>query len=417
MLAQVENSVAADGTRVIIVREPIRKSIKLKILVDRFEEYMSTDLPGRRESTHECVRSRTLKWLNWMRKRGVIEVTSQVIAEYANHLAQSGNAKTYIDSQWTAIRRYLKWAERQDLLDKNPIDMARPPFRAPRFDELPRIAFNDERYRKLRMEANGHWVDWIFVLGWNTGMSMIDCCTLRWGEVDMERCLIRRRRVKTNVEFTIAFDIGGELHEALKLKLARAGGNPGPSEWVDKQIGSMVTAGGDPDAQGVREAANRFFAAAGCPPNERFHAFRHAFASRMVNAGNDPITVAKITGHRSLEQLASYVHTDERALRAAMDKVNEVYDFDPGDIGERKTPSKLRSSHVWLPDTTYMVKGNKGHKYQDGTPIRYVRTHSNACSRFEPVRPCDHNGKDTVEYDVQMDKVDVVWMSVYPGGK
>lgn len=415
MLAQVENTLAPDGTRVVIVREPIRKSVKLQVLLDRFDEYIRSDFPGRRESSIECSKSRALKWLSWMKRNRVIEVNAQVVADYANHLAKCGDARSYVDSQWTAVRRYMRWIERQDLLDKNPIDMVRPPFKSIKFDELPRVAFTEENYRKLRTESNGHWVDWVFVLGWNTGMAMIDCCTLRWGEVDMDRCIIKRRRVKTGVEFTVAFDIGGELHEALKLKLERAGGKPDPKEFVDKQIGAMVTAGGDPDAQGVREAANRFFVKAGCPPNQRFHAFRHAFASRMMNSGNDPITVSKITGHKSIDQLASYVHTDERALRAAMDKVTEAYDFDPGDIGERKTPSKLKSSYVWLPNTTYAVKQNKGHKYQDGTPIRYVRTHANACSRFEPVRPCDHNGKDTVEYDVQMDKLDSYWMSVYPG--
>ena len=125
MLAQVENTLAPDGTRVVIVREPIRKSVKLQVLLDRFDEYIRSDFPGRRESSIECSKSRALKWLSWMKRNRVIEVNAQVVADYANHLAKCGDARSYVDSQWTAVRRYMRWIERQDLLEATAAEWQR----------------------------------------------------------------------------------------------------------------------------------------------------------------------------------------------------------------------------------------------------------------------------------------------------
>ena len=406
-----QTTVMPDGTKVIVVQQPLRKSVRVVDLRKRLDEYMSTDFPGRRHATVVNIKSRTLIWLDWFRDHRYSEVSATTLSEWAAYLSKMDSDST-VSNLWSAMRRMMSWAERMDMFDKNPIDLVRPPFRRRTEIKQP-AAMTFESYQKIRAVSNGHWCDWLFVLSWYTGMALIDCVTLKWGEVDMKKCMINKLRTKTGTQFTVTCEPGEELHESLKLKLANHGGTPGPGEWVDKQIGSMATRHGDPSAQFAMEAMSRVFDKAGTPKDQRFHSIRHAMASQMVNAGNDVITVAKITGHKSLEQLARYVHLDERGLRQAMDKTREARDFDAGDIGERKVPAPSKSAHVWQPGKVYKVKGNKGHKYQDGTLIKFVRTHPNASSRREPVRPCDANGKDTVSYDIEMDKMDVIWLSTY----
>lgn len=403
-------AVIPDGTKVVYVQAPLRKSVRVVDLRARLEEYFASDFPGRRKSTLSNMRNRTTSWLNWMRDNRHSEVSADTLSKWSAHLSTIDSA-SYAENAWVAMRRMMRWAERMDMFDKNPIYMVRPPFKRRDGTKRPK-AMDFESYRKIREHTNGHWCDWLFVLSWYTGMALIDCCTLKWGEVDMAKRMIHKARVKTGVPFSIAFDPGDELDEALKLKLANAGG-PKPEDWVDKQIGSMAIRHGEPSAQFAADSMGKFFEKAGIPKGMRFHSLRHAHASMLVNAGNDVITVAKMTGHKSLDQLASYVHIDERGIRNAMDKAREAYDLDPGDIGERKVPAPSKSAHVWLPGKTYKVKGNKGHKYQDGRPIKFVRTHQNASARWEPVRPCDADGKDTVSYDIDMDRMDVIWLSTY----
>lgn len=413
MLQALDQSttVMPDGTKVIVVQQPLRKSVRVADLRARFDEYLNTDFPGRRHSTVAKMKSRTKEWLDWFRDHRFSEVSATTLAEWSKHLSTLAS-DSVIENSWVAMRRMMRWAERMDMFDKNPATLVRPPFRR-RMEIKQPAAMDPESYKKIRALSNGHWVDWLFVLSWYTGMALIDCCTLKWGEVDMKKCLITKLRVKTGTPFTVPFEPRDELHEGLMVKLANCGGDPKPTDWVDKQIGAMATRHGEPHADFARAAMSTVFDKAGIPKNQRFHSIRHARASQMVNAGNDIITVAKITGHKSLEQLAQYVHLDERGLRQAMDKTREAYAFDPGDIGERKEPKPSKSAHVWQPGKVYKVKGNKGHKYQDGSPIKFVRTHPNASARREPVRPCDHNGKDTVSYDIEMDKVDVIWLSTY----
>lgn len=53
----------------------------------------------------------------------------------------------------------------------------------------------------------------------------------------------------------------------------------------------------------------------------RFHDLRHAFASRLVNAGADPYTVMEILGHSKLEMVTRYLHTSLERKRAAIDSL------------------------------------------------------------------------------------------------
>ncbi len=52
----------------------------------------------------------------------------------------------------------------------------------------------------------------------------------------------------------------------------------------------------------------------------RFHDLRHAFCTRMVEAGTDLITLKAITGHKTLAMLARYSHPSDALKLAAVRK-------------------------------------------------------------------------------------------------
>jgi len=51
------------------------------------------------------------------------------------------------------------------------------------------------------------------------------------------------------------------------------------------------------------------------------HAFRHAFATRLIRGGTDIRTVQVLLGHTSLETTAIYLHTDLATSRAAVESL------------------------------------------------------------------------------------------------
>jgi site-specific recombinase XerD len=50
-----------------------------------------------------------------------------------------------------------------------------------------------------------------------------------------------------------------------------------------------------------------------------FHAFRHAFVTRLVNAGVDPLIIGSMTG-QSREQIQAYAHVSNEAKCSALAK-------------------------------------------------------------------------------------------------
>ncbi len=53
------------------------------------------------------------------------------------------------------------------------------------------------------------------------------------------------------------------------------------------------------------------------------HMFRHTFASRVVNEGNDLLVAQKLLGHNDIRTTQVYTHVNEKDLRAAIDSIEE----------------------------------------------------------------------------------------------
>ena len=65
-----------------------------------------------------------------------------------------------------------------------------------------------------------------------------------------------------------------------------------------------------------------------------FHDLRHTFATMMIGNGCDVRTVASYLGHASVSMtLDIYADVDPEAKQAALDKVDESFDFDMSGIG------------------------------------------------------------------------------------
>ena len=56
-------------------------------------------------------------------------------------------------------------------------------------------------------------------------------------------------------------------------------------------------------------------------PGVTIHKLQHTFATMLLQAGCDLVTIQELMGHNSLETTSMYLHSDMRSLRGAVEKL------------------------------------------------------------------------------------------------
>lgn len=377
--------------------EPNLQTSSLQPLVDL---YHATDFPGRRPSTISCSKAWVRMWMRWMKARHITEVTADNLQDYVNKLFDEhkpGTASEY----WKCVRRFLGWMERTGRIKRSPHTAIRKP--TVRHEQTVNPLTREE-YLKLREAAAGHWMEWIILLGWNTGMSLADCMLLKWGNINTDRCFIRINRIKTGTEAVIPFDPNDELGRTI---MARREAEPDadPDSFVCQDAGTRA----NPDGLSVSangRAAFRYIASkAGV--TKSFHSLRHSFVSMLANSGMSTVMATKVSGHTDPKVFSRYVHVDTEALRQGVINARalsgnlEEVSVDPHGQVVRQT-----KSYVWRPNTTYIVK--RGRLFlPDGTPIQHVVTGDKADGKRAVVTACDESGEPVSDLRLVVDITDV----------
>jgi site-specific recombinase XerD len=110
------------------------------------------------------------------------------------------------------------------------------------------------------------------------------------------------------------------------MRSRRGGGRnwiTGPSKAKKRGSGLPVYVLRDAD-EGPRHNYRRWFnvaMAAAKIKDYSWHCNRHAFASRLVMAGDDLRTVAELMGHSSIQMTMRYAHLVPQHNRAAVDQL------------------------------------------------------------------------------------------------
>ena len=143
----------------------------------------------------------------------------------------------------------------------------------------------------------------ILVLALNTGMRLGECLGLQWEHVDEARGAIRLHKTKSGKSRSIP------MNASVLAALC-------PLRPAADATGFLFLYRGRP-LQSVREAFER--ARAKCQLEDvRFHDLRHTFATRLVTAGVDIVTVSKLLGHSTLTMTLRYAHPAPEDLRRAV---------------------------------------------------------------------------------------------------
>jgi integrase len=166
----------------------------------------------------------------------------------------------------------------------------------------------------------------LFCIGLYTGLRLGDCATLKWGEVDLKRELIRRIpnkiRRKKGANGMVQISIHPVLHDALStLPASKTQG------YVLPEMSALYLAG--QRSQLTNHIQEHFEACGINTKRDRqngvrrvvevgFHSFRHTFVS-MCAMNNVPLSVVQsLVGHSSPLMTGAYTHSNRLAEQQAI---------------------------------------------------------------------------------------------------
>jgi len=150
-----------------------------------------------------------------------------------------------------------------------------------------------------------------------TGSRVTETLRLSWGAVHSDRIVFvaATTKTKTTREPRVGPALAGELERYRRHWIERFGREPRGKDLVFPGrfgLGEPMT------RQAADLALRQTLAQLELPSGISLHTFRRSLATTMAQAGTSLVTVARFTGHASLEQLRRYVDVAPRDEMAAL---------------------------------------------------------------------------------------------------
>lgn len=159
------------------------------------------------------------------------------------------------------------------------------------------------RYRLMLMFAYG------------AGLRVKEICALRVEDVDFDRGVVLVRHGKGGRSRLTM--LSRHLAEAVRLHLST---RPKPSPWLfcrqDPELAAQP-AGVQREVQAARKRA-------GISRPVRCHMLRHAFATHLLEAGVDLVTIQTLLGHVSIRDTVRYLHVSNSRIESTPSPLDAI---------------------------------------------------------------------------------------------
>jgi len=315
-------------------------------IVEAWEAYLQNpDRPDSGEGTLRNYAGHWKRFCEWIKEAApdihcLREITPKTAQDYAATL----NGGTVSPNTYNKHTGFLKLFFRVLLddagLKENP------------FEKIRRKNLKTESRRELTLaelkeilESASGDLQTLLYLGTFTGLRLGDCCTLKWGETDLDRGLIRRVPNKTaKNRKPVLIGIPAALHEKLSEipKIERKGyvlpsfaelytyrnktGRLSKQPFVSNEIQKVFE---DCEIQTHKEGTGYRTEPDPNNPGETievytgkravvevgFHSLRHTYVSLHAEAGTPQAMIQANVGHSNPAMTAHYTHVNEEAAR------------------------------------------------------------------------------------------------------
>jgi integrase len=247
------------------------------------------------------------------------EIRPMLIEHYKRKRLDKGRKPGTINRELACLKHIYTVAVKNGRATSNPVKEVK----LLREDNVITNVLSREHEQSLLDNAAPH-IHRVVVCAVETGMRLGEILGLKWDQVDISRRLILVTKTKTGRNREI--DITDRLLAVLK-RTRRQEREGHVFRGLDGELMLSVK-------EGYKNALER----AGLKEKKyRFHDLRHTFATRLVEAGADLITVQQLLGHSTILTTQRYAHPSADARRAAMARLSRG--TQQGDA-RRKAPTK-----------------------------------------------------------------------------
>jgi integrase/recombinase XerC len=223
--------------------------------------------------------------------------------------------KESLGRKLAAIRSFFRFLVREGIVPSNPAAT----IRAPKRDRpLPRALSPDETDRFFSRNPCMQERDRaIFELLYSSGLRVGELTALKVRDLDLENGWVRVMGKGRKERYV---PVGSKAVEALGQYLPLRSVVEGQSALLAGREALFLNSRGGPlSSRSVRRILKSFLDAAGLDRRVSPHAFRHSFATHLLQGGADLRSIQEMLGHASLS-------TTQRYTRIDLGRLMEVYD-------------------------------------------------------------------------------------------
>ncbi|MBK1854986.1 tyrosine-type recombinase/integrase [Verrucomicrobiaceae bacterium 5K15] len=193
-------------------------------------------------------------------------------------------------------------------------------------DKVQRKPFTKKEVAALVKHAPSEEWKGLILLGAYTGLRLVDCASLTWGDIDMTNEVIATLPAKTKRKKTV---VRIPIHPALAKWLKTRPTAINPATQVFPTLSQYLGAGRNglsTQFNGIMEKAKvsrgKSVQTGSKTFHEKsFHSLRHTLTSWLSDAKVPPEIRMQILGHKSEEVHAGYTHHQDHTLKTAMQSI------------------------------------------------------------------------------------------------
>lgn len=296
-------------------------------LADLLEWHLAVDYVGNSSRSVLRARQNLEYFILFLNGRPFVKDKIGSVDLYAQWIAYAASRWAPRTVRMVTLRvtdRLCSFLVKREYMLNNPAAICRKP----KFKTPPtRPPFTAEEYERMVKAAEGTEYQWLLLCGYNTGMSIADCCLLQKSEVDFDTLFINKDRQKNGNRCSIPIKAGGEFHEALKKLVAESEkyqfypNDPKTGRYYLHP--ELAMKGLRPTSADILRVLSKIFARAGIDKRKTFHNFRATMCSDLANSGVSTPLACSITGHKSPDIFKHYVTPDNHGLRRTYSQAME----------------------------------------------------------------------------------------------
>ena len=318
---QLADTVKSFDKRIAEAQEIANPPLKL---TDAWNTFINaSNRPDSGERTLSDYQGYYKAFVNWVNKQSgdflyMRDISRNTAGKYSAHITKSGKSANTHNKHIGFLKMLYRVLDEQIRATENP------------FQKITRKKLKTESRRELTVEELYRILDCaqgdlalLLALGTFTGLRLGDCCTLRWGEVDLVKKLIRRIPNKTASKNPkpVLIGIPAPLYNLLiEIPEANRRGNLMPELakiYSDKNKRPQITRKIQAHFKACEIQTQKPGTGAGT--NKRaviqvgFHSLRHTYVSLHAEHGTPQAIIQGNVGHGSPAMTRHYTHIGEAA--------------------------------------------------------------------------------------------------------